>query len=76
MWTETDNKLNKQFEFKDFVEAFSFMTRVAIIAEKIDHHPQWENLYNKVTIHLSTHDAGNTVTTKDHQLAEAIDKIV
>ena len=76
MWTETNNKLNKQFEFKNFLEAFSFMTRVALIAEKMDHHPYWENEYNKVTIRLSTHDAGNIVTPKDHQLAAAIDAVV
>ncbi len=75
MWIERDNKLNKSFEFKDFVEAFSFMTRVAFIAEKMNHHPDWENEYNKVHIHLSTHDAGNVVTPKDHKLAEAIDAV-
>jgi 4a-hydroxytetrahydrobiopterin dehydratase len=73
MWTETDNKLNKQFVFKDFISAFGFMTKVALIAEKMNHHPDWENEYNKVFIHLSTHDAGNIVTSKDHDLAAAID---
>lgn len=75
MWQETDNKLVRQFTFADFTEAFAFMTRVALIAEKMDHHPFWTNVYNKVTIELSTHDAGNTVTQKDRTLAAAIDKI-
>jgi 4a-hydroxytetrahydrobiopterin dehydratase len=73
MWHETDNKLVRHFEFADFVEAFAFMTRVALIAEKMDHHPFWTNVYNKVTIELTTHDAGNTITEKDRALAEAID---
>ena len=75
MWQETDNKLIRQFTFADFTEAFAFMTRVALIAEKMDHHPFWTNVYNKVTIELTTHDAGNTVTQKDRTLAAAIDKI-
>lgn len=76
MWQETDNKLIRQFTFADFTEAFAFMTRVALIAEKMDHHPFWTNVYNKVTIELTTHDAGNTVTDKDRALADAIDKLV
>lgn len=75
MWQETDNKLIRQFIFADFTEAFAFMTRVALIAEKMNHHPFWTNVYNKVTIELTTHDAGNTVTEKDRALAAAIDKI-
>jgi 4a-hydroxytetrahydrobiopterin dehydratase len=75
-WNEQDNKLTKAFKFKDFSEAFAFMTRVAIIAEKMDHHPTWTNVYNRVTIELTTHDAGNTVTNKDRELAAAIDKIL
>ncbi|ARK10721.1 4a-hydroxytetrahydrobiopterin dehydratase [Fibrella sp. ES10-3-2-2] len=74
MWQETDNKLVRHFTFADFTEAFAFMTRVALIAEKMDHHPFWTNVYNKVTIELTTHDAGNTVTEKDRTLAAAIDK--
>lgn len=74
-WQEKDNQLTKKFEFKDFPEAFAFMTRVAFLAEKHDHHPHLENTYNKVTIHLSTHDAGDVVTEKDHSLAQDIDKI-
>ena len=73
MWKEENNTLTKTFKFKDFKEAFGFMTRVALIAEKMDHHPNWSNVYNKVEIHLTTHDAGNKVTEKDRELAEAID---
>lgn len=76
MWKEEDNKLKRTFEFKDFIEAFSFMTRVAIVAEKKSHHPNWSNVYNTVNIELCTHDAGNIVTDNDRQLAEAIDLLV
>ena len=76
MWTEENNKLKKTFVFKNFVDAFAFMTKVAMIAEKSDHHPEWSNVYNKVTISLSTHDAGNIVTAKDRQLALQIDKLI
>lgn len=76
MWKEEKNTLNKKFEFKDFAEAFAFMTRVALSAEKMDHHPTWKNTYNKVEIWLSTHDAGNIVTDKDRKLAAIIDKLV
>jgi 4a-hydroxytetrahydrobiopterin dehydratase len=75
MWTEENNQLTKSFVFRNFVEAFAFMTRVALVAEKMDHHPNWTNVYNKVTIHLNTHDAGNVVTEKDRKLAAAIDKL-
>lgn len=75
MWAEDNNKLKKTFEFKNFQEAFAFMTRVAFLAESQNHHPNWSNVYNKVFIELTTHDAGNTVTDKDRKLAEAIDKI-
>ena len=75
MWTEKDNKLSQTFTFKDFIEAFSFMTKVALIAEKMNHHPYWINVWNSVEIQLSTHDAGDTVTDKDRKLAAAIDKI-
>ncbi|HMT28829.1 MAG TPA: 4a-hydroxytetrahydrobiopterin dehydratase [Bacteroidia bacterium] len=75
MWTEENNQLKKTFVFRNFVEAFAFMTRVALTAEKMDHHPNWTNVYNKVFITLSTHDAGNTVTEKDRKLANAIDKL-
>lgn len=76
MWKEEDNKLKRTFEFKNFVEAFGFMSSVALVAEKMEHHPNWSNVYNTVTIELTTHDAGNTVTDKDRKLAEAIDKLV
>lgn len=76
MWVEENNRLTRTFRFKDFTEAFAFMTKVALIAEKMDHHPYWTNVYNTVTIELSTHDAGNTVTEKDHTLAKAIDQLV
>lgn len=76
MWIEKDNTLYKKFEFKDFVSAFSFMNHVAFIAERMDHHPRWTNVYNTVEIWLCTHEAGNTVTEKDWQLAIKIDAVV
>ena len=76
MWQEKNNKLYRKFQFKDFSEAFAFMTRVALEAEKMDHHPLWTNVYNSVEIWLSTHSAGDVVTTKDRQLAEKIDDLV
>ena len=76
MWTEENNRLTRTFEFKNFIEAFSFMTQVAIIAEKMDHHPNWSNVYNTVKIELSTHDAGDIVTDRDRKLAESIDSLV
>lgn len=76
MWKEENDKLQRTFEFKDFKEAFGFMTQVAILAEKHNHHPEWSNVYNKVNIHLTSHDAGSKVTDKDKKLAEAIDKLV
>jgi 4a-hydroxytetrahydrobiopterin dehydratase len=75
MWTETDNQLYRKFEFKDFNEAFGFMSRVALAAEKMDHHPRWTNVWNTVEIWLNTHSAGNVVTDKDHKLAKKIDAI-
>jgi len=76
MWKEENNRLYKKFAFKDFSEAFAFMTRVALEAEKADHHPLWTNVYNQVEIWLSTHDAGNVVTEKDRELAKKIDGLV
>jgi 4a-hydroxytetrahydrobiopterin dehydratase len=76
MWKEEDNKLKRTFKFADFQEAFAFMTRVAFLAEAAQHHPNWSNVYNQVTIELTTHDAGNTVTDKDYSLAKAIDSLV
>ena len=75
MWQEKNNSLNKKFEFKNFSEAFAFMTRVALAAEKMDHHPKWTNEYNKVEIWLSSHDAGNTVTERDQKLSKIIDAL-
>ena len=75
MWKEEDNKLYRAFTFKNFSEAFAFMTRIAMEAEKMDHHPLWTNVYNKVEIWLSTHDAGDVVTEKDRKLAKAIDRL-
>lgn len=75
MWNEENNALKKTFEFSDFKEAFSFMTKVALVAEKMNHHPNWSNVYNKVEISLNTHDAGDVVTDKDRKLADEIDKL-
>lgn len=76
MWKEENNTLYKRFQFKDFSEAFAFMTRVAILAEKHDHHPKWTNVWNTVEIWLNTHDAGNIITNKDRALANDIDKLI
>lgn len=74
MWKEENNMLQRTFTFRNFSEAFAFMTRVAIAAEKMNHHPNWSNVYNKVEINLNTHDAGDTVTDRDRKLAAEIDK--
>jgi len=76
MWTNDNNVLYKKFEFKNFTSAFGFMTRVAIEAEKMDHHPKWTNVYNKVEIWLTTHDSGNIITEKDTKLAAIIDGLL
>ena len=75
-WTEQNDRLKKTFKFKDFSEAFAFMTRVALLSEKMNHHPYWTNVYNVVNIELSTHDAGDIVTDKDRKLAKAIDQMI
>jgi 4a-hydroxytetrahydrobiopterin dehydratase len=75
MFTEKDNSLKASFKFKDFPQAFAFMTEVAFVAEKQNHHPDWSNVWNTVHFKLNTHDAGGTVTEKDWKLANAIDKI-
>lgn len=75
MWKEENSKLYQKFQFKDFSEAFAFMTRIALAAEKMDHHPEWKNVYNTVEVWLSTHDAGDVVTEKDKKLAALIDKL-
>lgn len=76
MWTEAGNKLYRKFQFADFSEAFAFMTRVALEAEKANHHPEWKNVWNTVEIWLSTHDAGDVVTEKDRKLATKIDALL
>lgn len=76
MWTKQNNYLYKKFIFPDFSGAFAFMTRVALLAEKMNHHPRWTNVYNTVEIWLNTHDAGNMVTEKDDMLAKEIDKLL
>jgi 4a-hydroxytetrahydrobiopterin dehydratase len=76
MWKEENNKLYRSFKFKDFSEAFAFMTRVSVEAEKMNHHPMWTNVWNTVEIWLSTHDAGDIITDKDRKLASKIDSLV
>jgi 4a-hydroxytetrahydrobiopterin dehydratase len=76
MWLEEKNTLKKTFQFRDFSEAFAFMTRVAFLAEQHNHHPWWSNVWNTVNIELTTHDAGNTITEKDYTLAKAIDALL
>lgn len=74
-WEYQDNAIHTTIEFKDFKDTFSVMTRIAFEAEKLNHHPDWANVYNKLSISLSTHDAGG-VTEKDIQLAKIIEEIV
>lgn len=73
-WEITENKLRKDFVFNNFIDAFGFMTKVAFHAEKADHHPEWSNVYNKVVINLTTHEAGG-ITHRDFQLAVIIENI-
>jgi len=75
-WEERDGALHRHFEFADFSEAFGFMTRVALLAEARDHHPDWSNSWNKVDITLTTHAAGSAVTDNDRELAAAIDELL
>ena len=74
-WTIDNKSIKKEFKFDHFIDAFGFMSKVAILSEKIDHHPDWQNTYNKVKINLTTHDRGG-VTTNDIKLAESIDKLI
>ena len=74
-WTLEGNAIQKEFKFKDFISAFAFMTQVAFHAEKLNHHPDWKNVYNTVSIKLNTHDAGG-LTELDFKLAKLIDKII
>lgn len=76
MWEESNNKLRKEFKFKDFIEAAAFITKVSIVSEKNNHHPEIYNIYNKVIINLCTHDKENQITSKDYNLAKEIDKIL
>ena len=75
-WLEEDNSLNREFQFADFSEAFAFMTRVAMLAETANHHPEWFNVYRTVKIRLTSHDAGNRVTDKDIGLALQINELI
>ena len=75
MWKQVEDALVAELVFKSFVDAFAFMTDVAALAEKHGHHPEWSNVYNRVTIRLTTHDAGNQVTDNDRKLAEAIEAL-
>ena len=75
MWTEENNQMKRTFKFGNFIEAFAFMTKVALIAEKMNHHPDWRNVYNTVEFSLYTHDHGNKITERDKKLAAEIDKI-
>ena len=73
-WSLRGGKLYRRCQFRGFVEAFGFMSSVALVAEKMDHHPEWFNVYNTVEIYLTTHDAGG-ISTRDFALAEAIDRL-
>ena len=73
-WTQTDTAITREFNFRNFIEAFSFMTGIALEAEKMDHHPDWKNVYNQVTISLNTHTAKG-ITQMDFDLAKKIDAI-
>ena len=75
-WFESNNALYRKIEFKDFSQAFAFMLRVAMEAERMNHHPVWKNVYNQVEIWLNTHDAGDVVTDKDAKLAEKINALL
>ena len=75
-WLEEDNALNREFQFADFSEAFAFMTRVAMLADTANHHPEWFNVYRTVKIRLTSNDAGNRVTDKDIGLALQINELI
>lgn len=75
-WQIQDGKLHAELEFDDFIDAFGFMTKVAILVEKMDHHPEWFNVYNRVNIDLVTHDADNSISDRDVKLAQAINKLL
>jgi 4a-hydroxytetrahydrobiopterin dehydratase len=75
-WVETENALRREFVFRNFSEAFGFMTRVAMVAETHDHHPDWSNSWNRVVISLTTHSVGGRVTELDRRVAAAVDQLV
>ncbi len=75
-WSVVDGKLHREFRFKNFVEAFGFMARVALLAEALNHHPEWSNVWNKVVIDLVTHEAGGAISERDVTLAQRIDALV
>ena len=75
MWTEENNKLKASYSFSDFRSAMAFMMESAFYIEDMNHHPEWRNVYNKVEIELTTHDAGNIVTDKDRKLSEILDRL-
>ena len=74
-WTIDNKTIKKEFKFDNFIDAFGFMSKVALLSEKMDHHPDWQNTYNKVKINLTTHDKGG-ITSNDIKLAESIDKLI
>ncbi len=74
-WIIDDKMIKKEFRFDNFIDAFGFMSKVAILSEKMDHHPDWQNTYNKVKINLTTHDKGG-ITNNDIKLATSIDKLI
>tara|TARA_B100000214_G_scaffold203847_1_gene147792 strand:+ start:64 stop:354 length:291 start_codon:yes stop_codon:yes gene_type:complete len=74
-WNVENKTIKKEFKFENFIEAFGFMSKVALLSEKMNHHPTWQNTYNKVKIELTTHDKGG-ITTNDTKLAESIDKLI
>ena len=74
-WIIDNKTIKREFEFNNFIEAFGFMSKVALLSEKMDHHPDWQNIYNKVKINLTTHDKGG-ITSNDIKLAESIDKLI
>ena len=75
LWSVQDDALCRTFRFSDFVQALGFIVKVGLLAEKADHHPEIRNVYHTVWLRLSTHDAGNTVTTRDIRLAKEIDRL-
>lgn len=75
MWKEENNALTRTYEFKTFVAAIAFMVNAAMYIDQLDHHPEWTNVYNKVSVKLQTHSAGNKITEKDRELAEVLDKV-